>query len=205
MGVIPCYMCSSSISYKITSACCECCSTWVDRHTFACPLTHQRNTIRLFCLTFASHKNQQTPIMAPLRPTRTNWLGQPPMGGPKSSHLKWTTKAFSLGFFFSLAACWLAVSFRKIESPITWALSSGFSVGASLSGENLFDVLIGTEEQCFDPWLGRLTVTQVPCCTGSTGTEQSTGIPELVASKAVSTALTFLLSLTKVWMRVYSS
>ncbi len=36
--------------------------------------------------------------------------------------------------------------FHTIESPITRALSSGFSVGASLSGENLFDVLIGTEE-----------------------------------------------------------
>ncbi len=38
--------------------------------------------------------------------------------------------------------------FRTIESPITRALSSGFSVGASLSWENLFDVLIGMEEQC---------------------------------------------------------
>ncbi len=37
-------------------------------------------------------------------------------------------------------------TFRTIESPITRALSPGFSVGASLSGENLFDVLIGTEE-----------------------------------------------------------
>ncbi len=41
-------------------------------------------------------------------------------------------------------------TFRTIESPITRALSPGFSVGASLSGENLFDVLIGTEERCFD-------------------------------------------------------
>ncbi len=42
-------------------------------------------------------------------------------------------------------------TFRTIESPITRALSSGFSVGVSLSGENLFDVLIGMEEWCFDP------------------------------------------------------
>ncbi len=68
-------------------------------------------------------------------------------------------------------------TFRTIESPITRALSSGFSVGASLSGENLFDVLIGMEERCFDPRLGPLTVTQLPCCMGSkvTGTEQCTG------------------------------
>ncbi len=97
------------------------------------------------------------------------------------------------------------LTFRTIESPITRAFSSGFSVGVSLSGENLFNDLIGTEEQCFDPWLCRLTVTQLPCCTGSSGTEQCTGLPELVTSKAVSTALTFLLSSTKVWMRVSSS
>ncbi len=97
-------------------------------------------------------------------------------------------------------------TFRTIESPITRALSSGFSVGASLSGENLFNVLIRMEEQCFDPRLCRPTVTQLPCCMGSkTGTEQCTGLPELVASKAVSTALTFLLSSTKVWMPVSSS
>ncbi len=42
-------------------------------------------------------------------------------------------------------------TFRTIESPITRALSSGLSVGASLSEENLFEVLIGTEERCFDP------------------------------------------------------
>ncbi len=40
-------------------------------------------------------------------------------------------------------------TFRTIESPITRALSPGFSVGASLSGENLFDVLIGTERAVF--------------------------------------------------------
>ncbi len=50
-------------------------------------------------------------------------------------------------------------TFRTIESPITRALSSGFSVGASLSGENLFNVLIGTEEQCFDPRLCSLSPT----------------------------------------------
>ncbi len=64
----------------------------------------------------------------------------------------------------------------------------GFLVGASLSGENKFNVLIGMEEWCFDPHLDRLTVTQLPCCTGSSGTKQCTALPELVASKAVSTA-----------------
>ncbi len=39
---------------------------------------------------------------------------------------------------------------------------------------------------------------------GSTRTEQCTGIPELVASKAVFTALTFLQSSTKIWMRASS-
>ncbi len=78
-------------------------------------------------------------------------------------------------------------------------------MGQSLSGENLFNVLIGTEERCFDPRLGHLTFTQLPCCTGSSATEQCTGLTELVASKAVSTALTFLLSSTKVWIRVSSS
>ncbi len=39
--------------------------------------------------------------------------------------------------------------FRTIKSPITRALSSGFS----LSGENLFGVLIGTEERCFDRYI----------------------------------------------------
>ncbi len=50
-------------------------------------------------------------------------------------------------------------TFLTIESPITRAVSSGFSVGASLSGENLFDVLIGMKERCFDRRIGRLTVT----------------------------------------------
>ncbi len=40
---------------------------------------------------------------------------------------------------------------------------------------------------------------------GSTGAKQCTGLPELVTSIAVSTALTFLLSSTKVWMHVSSS
>ncbi len=97
-------------------------------------------------------------------------------------------------------------TFHTIELPITRALSPGFSVGASLSGENLFDVLIGMEERCFDLRLCCLTVTQLPCCMGfNAGTEQCTGVPELVTSKAVSTALTFLLSSTKVWMCVSSS
>ncbi len=100
--------------------------------------------------------------------------------------------------------CLYFPTFRTIESPITRPLSSGFSVGASLSGENLFNVLIGMEERCFDPRLCRLTVTQLPC-TGSSRSEQCTRLPELVTSKAVSTALTFLLSLTKVWMHVSSS
>ncbi len=43
------------------------------------------------------------------------------------------------------------VTFRTIESPITRALSSGFSVGASLSGENLFNILIRMQELCFYP------------------------------------------------------
>ncbi len=54
--------------------------------------------------------------------------------------------------------------FRTIESPITRALSLGFSLGASLSGEKLLNVLIVTEERCFHPRLGHLTVTQLPCC-----------------------------------------
>ncbi len=53
-------------------------------------------------------------------------------------------------------------TFRTIELPITRALSSGLSVGASLSGENLIDVLIRTEERCFDPRLSRLTVNNLP-------------------------------------------
>ncbi len=90
-----------------------------------------------------------------------------------------------------------------IESPITRTFSSGFSVGASLSGENLFNVLIGTEEWCFDPRLRRLTVTQLPYSEGSViGTERCTELPELVASKAVSTALTFILFSSKVCMRL---
>ncbi len=48
-------------------------------------------------------------------------------------------------------------------------------------------------------------MTQVPCCGGSViGTEQCTGLPEQVASKAVSTALIFLLSSIKVWMHISS-
>ncbi len=42
-------------------------------------------------------------------------------------------------------------TFHTTESAITRSLSSGFSVGASLSVENLFDVLIGTAERCFYP------------------------------------------------------
>ncbi len=96
-------------------------------------------------------------------------------------------------------------TFHTIELPITRALSSGFSVGASLRGEKLFDVLIGSEEQCFYLRLCCLSVTQLPCCTGSSRTEQCTGLAKLSASKAVSTALTFLLSSTKVWIYVSSS
>ncbi len=111
----------------------------------------------------------------------------PPGFTPMVSGKQWTVVAGVSIFMF-----------RTIESPITRALSSGFSVGVSLSGENLFNVLIGMEQRCFDPRLGRLTVTQLPCCTGSSRTKQSTGLPELVVSRAVSTALTFLLSSTKV-------
>ncbi len=57
-------------------------------------------------------------------------------------------------------------TFRTLESPITRALSSGFLVGASLSAENLFDVLIGTEEQCFDPRLCRFSVSRYRNETG---------------------------------------
>ncbi len=96
-------------------------------------------------------------------------------------------------------------TFHTIELPITRALSSGFSVGAALSGEKLFDVLIGTEEQCFYLRLCCLSVTQLPCCTGSSRTEKCTGLAKLSASKAVSTALTFLLSSTKLWICVSSS
>ncbi len=79
-------------------------------------------------------------------------------------------------------------------------------MGASLSGDSLFDVLIGMKKRCFDLRLDHFTVTQLPCCMASNaGTEQCTGLPELVASNAVSTALTFLLSSTKVLMRVSSS
>ncbi len=38
-----------------------------------------------------------------------------------------------------------------------WSTFIRLSVGASLSGENLFDVLIGMEEHCFDPRQGCLT------------------------------------------------
>ena len=98
-------------------------------------------------------------------------------------------------------------TFRVIESPITRAHSTGFTVGVSLSGVNLFVMVIGTEEQCFVLRLQRLTVTQLPCCTGSTaGTEQCKEFTKLVASKAVSKALAVLqLTSIKAWMRVSSS
>ncbi len=60
-------------------------------------------------------------------------------GATKSSHLE------------TMVAGVFIFTFRTIESPITRALSSGFSVGASLSGENMFDVLIETEKRCFFP------------------------------------------------------
>ncbi|KAL1246994.1 hypothetical protein QQF64_034537 [Cirrhinus molitorella] len=63
------------------------------------------------------------------------------------------------GKHWSMVAGVSIFTFRTIESPITRALSSGFSVGASLSGENLFDVWIGTEERCYDPRLCRLIIT----------------------------------------------
>ncbi len=58
--------------------------------------------------------------------------------------------ALAPGKQWTMVACVSIFTFRTIESPITRALSSGFSVGASLSGENLFNALIGTEERCFD-------------------------------------------------------
>ncbi len=57
--------------------------------------------------------------------------------------------ALAPGKHWTMVAGVSIFTFRTIESPITRALSTGFSVGASLSGENLFDVLIGTEEWCF--------------------------------------------------------
>ncbi len=64
-------------------------------------------------------------------------------------------------------------TFRTIESPKTRALSSGFSVGVSLSGENLFYLLIGMEEWCFDRQLGKLTVTQSSWAIGKLKRVQS--------------------------------
>ncbi len=46
--------------------------------------------------------------------------------------------ALALGKQWTMVAGVSIFTFRTIESPITRALSSGFSVGASLSGENLF-------------------------------------------------------------------
>ncbi len=50
-------------------------------------------------------------------------------------------------------------TFCTIESPITRVLSSGFSVGASLSVENLFDVLITNSSQVETPM--RMTSMQM--------------------------------------------
>jgi len=41
-------------------------------------------------------------------------------------------------------------TFRIIESLIIRVFLLGFLVGVLLSGENLFNVLIGIEERCFD-------------------------------------------------------
>ncbi len=59
------------------------------------------------------------------------------MSGTLAPGKQWTMVA-GVSFF----------TFCTIESPITRILSSGFSVGASLSGLNLFDLL---KERCFDP------------------------------------------------------
>ncbi len=59
--------------------------------------------------------------------------------------------ALAPGKHWTMVAGVSIFTFHTIESPITRSLSSGFSVSASLSGKNLFDVLIGTEERCFDP------------------------------------------------------
>ncbi len=67
-----------------------------------------------------------------------------------------------VGHRTSLAPTWitillnvrLALASTFKFAKMSGALDPGFSVGASLSGENLFDILIGTEEQCFDPRLG---------------------------------------------------
>ncbi len=61
--------------------------------------------------------------------------------------------ALAPGKQWTMVACVYVFTFRTIESPITRALSSGFSVGASLSVENLFNVLIGTE-RLLEDWQG---------------------------------------------------
>ncbi len=94
------------------------------------------------------------------------------------------------GKHWTMVAAVSILTLRKIHQVSQWV---------SHWVENLFNVLIGTEERCFDPRLCHQTVAQLPCCGGSaTGTKQCTGLPELVASKAVSKALTFLLSSIKV-------
>ena len=70
--------------------------------------------------------------------------------------------ALALGKHVTMVAGVSIFTFRVIKSPITRAQSTGLSVGVSLSGENLFNVVIGTEERCFVPRLQRLTVTQLP-------------------------------------------
>lgn len=73
-------------------------------------------------------------------------------------------------------------TFRTMESPITRALSLGFSVGASLRELNLFDV--GTDIQCFLPPLDSLTVTQPSLCEDTTTrAEQCEGHARLVTFK----------------------
>ncbi len=57
--------------------------------------------------------------------------------------------ALAPGKHWTMVAGVSIFTFHTIELPITRSLSSGFSVSASLSGKNLFDVLIGTERAVF--------------------------------------------------------
>ncbi len=52
------------------------------------------------------------------------------------------SKAFRQKFVMTMVAGVSIFMVHTIESSITRALSSGFSVGASLNGENLFDVSV---------------------------------------------------------------
>ncbi len=111
--------------------------------------------------------------------------------------------ALASGKHWTMVAGVSIFTFCTIESPITRALSSGFSVGASLSGENLFDILIGTEERCFDPRLCCLTVTQLPCSRGAETNRNRTMYRSPSASRIQSSI--YSPHILTVWMRVSNS